>query len=36
MTRKGYGRLFVETLPRCPVLRTPDAAQAFWDKAKAR
>jgi hypothetical protein len=30
MTRKGYGRLFVETLPRCRILRTPEEAQAFW------
>ena len=36
MTRKGYGRLFVETLPRCPVLRTPEAARAFWTRAEAR
>jgi ATP-dependent DNA helicase DinG len=36
MTRKSYGRLFVETLPRCPILRTPDAARAFWTGAKAR
>ena len=36
MTRKGYGRLFIETLPRCPVLRTPEAARAFWTKVEAR
>ena len=36
MTRKGYGRLFVETLPRCPVLRTPEEARAFWTRAEAR
>jgi ATP-dependent DNA helicase DinG len=30
MTRKGYGRIFIETLPRCRVLRTPEEAQAFW------
>ena len=36
MTKKGYGRLFVETLPRCPVLRTPEAARAFWTRAEAR
>ena len=36
MTRKSYGRLFIETLPRCPVLRTPEAARAFWTGAKAR
>ena len=31
MTRKGYGRIFVETLPRCRVVRTPDAAREFWN-----
>jgi ATP-dependent DNA helicase DinG len=31
MTRKGYGRLFVETLPRCRILRTPEEARAFWN-----
>ena len=36
MTRKGYGRLFIETLPRCPVLRTPEAARAFWTGGEAR
>ena len=36
MTRKGYGRIFVDTLPRCQVLRTPDAARAFWTKPEAR
>jgi ATP-dependent DNA helicase DinG len=36
MTRKGYGRLFVATLPRCQVLRTPESALAFWTAAKAR
>jgi ATP-dependent DNA helicase DinG len=30
ITRKGYGRIFVDTLPRCPVLRTVEAARAFW------
>lgn len=32
VTRKGYGRLFVETLPRCRVLRTPDEARSFWEE----
>jgi len=36
MTRKGYGRLFVESLPRCPVLRTPQAVQAFWITSRSR
>ncbi|HZR08273.1 MAG TPA: ATP-dependent DNA helicase [Myxococcales bacterium] len=30
MTRKNYGRLFVESLPRCRVLRTPGEAAGFW------
>jgi ATP-dependent DNA helicase DinG len=30
MTRKGYGRLFIESLPRCRILRTPEAAAEFW------
>jgi ATP-dependent DNA helicase DinG len=30
VTRKGYGRLFIETLPRCRILRSPEDAQAFW------
>ena len=34
MTRKGYGRLFVDTLPKCPVLRTPEAAQVFWTQGE--
>ena len=36
MTRKGYGRLFVETLPRCRILRSPEEAQAFWTTGKTR
>jgi ATP-dependent DNA helicase DinG len=36
MTRKGYGRLFLETLPRCGILRTPAAAEAFWSGQGAR
>jgi len=35
MTRKGYGRIFVESLPRCRVLRDPADALAFWKQAKA-
>ena len=30
MTRKGYGRLFVGSLPRCRILRSPEEARAFW------
>jgi len=31
ITRKGYGRLFIETLPRCRILRSPAEARHFWD-----
>ena len=30
MTRKGYGRLFLDTLPRCRALRTSGEVAAFW------
>jgi ATP-dependent DNA helicase DinG len=30
MTRKGYGRLFVDSLPRCRVLRSVEEAGDFW------
>ncbi|HEY5676752.1 MAG TPA: ATP-dependent DNA helicase, partial [Myxococcales bacterium] len=30
VTRKGYGRLFVDSLPRCRILRTPQDAARFW------
>lgn len=33
MTRKGYGRIFIESLPRCRILHTPTEAQAFWAEA---
>jgi ATP-dependent DNA helicase DinG len=36
MTRKGYGRMFVESLPRCRVLRTPGEAADFWAGNGAR
>jgi ATP-dependent DNA helicase DinG len=36
MTRKGYGRIFIDTLPRCRVLHTPEEAEAFWRMGKAR
>ena len=32
MTRKGYGRLFLQTLPRCGILRAPAEAEAFWSQ----
>ncbi len=28
---KGYGRAFLATLPRCPVLRTVDEARRWWE-----
>lgn len=36
VTQKGYGKLFVETLPRCPVLRTPEEVLGFWRKVQTR
>ena len=33
VTRKSYGRLFVESLPRCRILRTPQEAARFWSGA---
>jgi len=33
ITRKRYGRLFVDSLPRCPILRTPQDAARFWSNA---
>jgi len=36
MTRKGYGRVFIETLPHCRIVRTPADAEDFWRMAKAR
>jgi ATP-dependent DNA helicase DinG len=36
VTRKGYGRLFLETLPRCGILRTPTEAEAFWSGRPVR
>src|SRR6185295_10078175 len=32
MTRKGYGRLFLQTLPSCGILRSPAEAEAFWSQ----
>ena len=36
VTRKGYGRLFLETLPRCGILRTPAEAESFWSGRPVR
>jgi ATP-dependent DNA helicase DinG len=30
VTRKSYGRLFVDSLPRCRILRTAQEAARFW------
>ncbi len=30
MSRKGYGRVFIESLPRCRILRSPAEAADFW------
>jgi ATP-dependent DNA helicase DinG len=30
VTGKSYGRVFVQSLPRCRVLRSPDEVAAFW------
>jgi len=35
MTRKGYGRLFVESLPRCRILRSPGEVTEFWSSGPA-
>jgi ATP-dependent DNA helicase DinG len=32
LVTKGYGRAFLATLPRCPVLRSVDEARAWWDR----
>jgi ATP-dependent DNA helicase DinG len=31
LVTKGYGRAFLASLPRCPLLRSVDAAQRWWD-----
>jgi ATP-dependent DNA helicase DinG len=36
MTRKGYGRTFVESLPRCRILHSPTEAHAFWSGTHER
>jgi ATP-dependent DNA helicase DinG len=30
LTSKSYGKVFVQSLPRCRILRTPEEATAFW------
>jgi ATP-dependent DNA helicase DinG len=30
LVTRGYGRAFLETLPACPLLRTAEAARAWW------
>ena len=31
LVSKGYGRAFLQTLPRCPLLRSVDEARRWWD-----
>jgi ATP-dependent DNA helicase DinG len=31
LVTKGYGRAFLASLPRCPLLRSVDAAKRWWD-----
>jgi ATP-dependent DNA helicase DinG len=33
LVTKGYGRAFLASLPRCPLLRSVDAAKRWWDGA---
>jgi ATP-dependent DNA helicase DinG len=35
LSRKGYGRRFLESLPPCRVVRTTDEVRAFWADASA-
>jgi ATP-dependent DNA helicase DinG len=32
LVSKGYGRAFLATLPRCPLLRTVEDARRWWEK----
>jgi ATP-dependent DNA helicase DinG len=32
LVTKGYGRAFLATLPRCPMLRSLDEARQWWEK----
>jgi ATP-dependent DNA helicase DinG len=36
LVTKGYGRAFLATLPSCPLLRSVDAARAWWEGAPGR
>jgi ATP-dependent DNA helicase DinG len=33
LVSKGYGRAFLATLPRCPLLRSVDHARRWWERA---
>jgi len=35
LVTKGYGRAFLSTLPRCPLLRTVEEARAWWDGGRS-
>jgi ATP-dependent DNA helicase DinG len=35
LVTKGYGRAFLATLPRCPLLRSIDEASAWWKRGGA-
>jgi ATP-dependent DNA helicase DinG len=35
LVTKGYGRAFLSTLPRCPLLRTVDEARSWWERPGA-
>jgi ATP-dependent DNA helicase DinG len=35
LVTKGYGRVFLATLPRCPLLRTVEEARRWWAGASA-
>ncbi len=36
LVTKGYGRIFLASLPPCPLLRSVEAARAWWDGRPAR
>ena len=36
ITQKGYGRRFLQSLPRCRIVRTPEEARSFWTAAAKR
>jgi ATP-dependent DNA helicase DinG len=35
LTSKSYGKVFVQSLPRCRILRTPEEAASFWRMGEA-